>query len=243
MTGAHASFSMGAFGLPGDLQARIDESRIELLGGKAGRICSEIERRLARGHYGFGEAISTNQLVEEFGASRAPVVTALNHLRSAGYLNIIPQVGCRVISPSETEIEDFFCLFGKVEGAMAGFAAQRHEAREIEALRFIAARIDELTVGSGQAEVDAIVDLVATFHEALRSLGRSPMEARRVGAYWRMSEFLVFNEGGRAGGGKQNAEANAERREIIEAIASRKADKASKLMEAYVSTRPFRSAA
>ncbi|MDD3798617.1 MAG: GntR family transcriptional regulator [Novosphingobium sp.] len=238
MVSASAGVTNAAFGLLGGLQGKIDDSRIDMLGGKAGRICSEIERRLARGAYRFGEAISTNELVEEFGASRAPVVTALNHLRSAGYLNIIPQVGCRVIAPSAREVDDFFCLFGKVEGAMAGFAAARHDAGEIAALRRIVAHIEEETSNNDRGTGESVIDSIWLFHESIWTIARSPMEARRVGAYWRMAEFFAFNEG-KGDGGKPPSRANAERRAIIDAIAERQVEESERLMERYVRSRPF----
>jgi len=101
--------------------------KISALSGKTRIICDEIERRLVRGHYRFGDEILANDLVREFGASRAPVMSAMNYLRAEGYLVITPQVGCRVISPTPAEIEDFFFVYGRVEGAFAAMAADRYE--------------------------------------------------------------------------------------------------------------------
>ncbi len=211
------------------------------LGGKAGYICEELEYRLARGNYLFGESISTVELVEEFNASRAPVMTALNHLRSAGFLVITPQVGCRVVSPTTQEIEDFFHLFGKAEGFMAGLAAERHEDGECDALRDISKRIKKATPKKKNEQVsDEFLDLVASFHSTIRSMARSPMEARRVSSQWRMSEFLLFN--GRTSNVYINlAQANKERNEVVAAIENRDVDAAEQAMEAHVRGKPLRT--
>jgi DNA-binding GntR family transcriptional regulator len=65
--------------------------------------------------YQFRDSLSISRLAEQFDASRQPISAALNHLRSLGYLDIIPQVGCHAVSPSSSEIDDFFYMLGKVE--------------------------------------------------------------------------------------------------------------------------------
>ena len=121
--------------------------------GKAGRIAAEMERRLMLGEYHFGEPLSATQLARQFDASRQPVFAAIAHLRSSGYVEVIPQVGCRVVSPSPVEIGDFFVALGKIEGAAASFAARRYElGDEAEALLAIGAgAADGLGKGGDQA--------------------------------------------------------------------------------------------
>ena len=216
------------------------ESEISVLGGKAGRILSELENRLSRGRYLFGESIFTADLAEEFNASRAPVATALNHLRSDGYLVITPQVGCRVVSPSKQEIQDFFHLFGKTEGVMAGLAAKRHDENEVENLRDISIRITKASPKKNEDISDNFLDLVGLFHSSIRSMARSPTEARRASNQWRRSEFLLFN--GRAPNVYKNLrQANKERAMIVDAIAERDDVAAEKIMERHVRGKPFRT--
>ena len=128
----------------------VAEVKFSALSGKTGVICDQIERRLASGHYRFGEEIYTQDLVKEFDASRAPVTAALNFLRASGYLIITPQVGCRVISPTLSDIQDFFAVYGGVEGTMAGFAALRHHSDELAQLSDIQKQIQRNTPGKGE---------------------------------------------------------------------------------------------
>jgi len=77
-----------------------------VLSGKAGLILKNLERRFISGKYRFGELLSITGLAEEFDASRQPVNTAINHLRSMGYVTVVPQVGCKVVSPGNQEIAE-----------------------------------------------------------------------------------------------------------------------------------------
>lgn len=212
------------------------------LSGKSGAICSEIERRLIRGHYKFGDEILANDLVNEFGASRAPVMAALNFLRAEGYLIITPQVGCRVIAPSRQEIDDFFFIAGHVEGAMAALASERHTQQEIDLLRLTREKISVVTPKKGETISTTFVELVADFHQQLHQMSHSKYEAERASRYWQMSEFFLFNGNmQQIDGGEGLVVADQQRAVIVEALAARDADKAGKLVEAHVRGKPARA--
>lgn len=219
----------------------VAEVGFSALSGKTGVICDQIEKRLAEGYYRFGEEISTQDLVKEFGASRAPVTSALNFLRASGYLIITPQVGCRVISPSLQDIEDFFTVYGRVEGTMAGFAALRHEDRELEELREIQQQIERATPKKSEKVSRHFVGLVADFHAQIHHMSHSTMEAARASSYWRMSEFYLFN-GNRmkVSGGLALGVADKQRAEIVAAIEARDELLACRLMEEHMRGKPKR---
>lgn len=212
------------------------------LSGKTRLICDEIEKRLVRGYYRFGDEILANELVKEFGASRAPVMSALNYLRADGYLVITPQVGCKVISPTPSEIEDFFLVYGRVEGAFAAMAAERHEKDELTSLRATQQQISALTPKKGKTITEPFVELVAEFHYQIHGMSHSKYEAERAAKYLRMSEFFLFNSNAmNVRGGVELAAASRQRARIVEAIADRDAVAASELMEEHVRDRPRRA--
>jgi len=217
--------------------------KISALSGKTRIICDEIERRLVRGHYRFGDEILANDLVREFGASRAPVMSAMNYLRAEGYLVITPQVGCRVISPTPAEIEDFFFVYGRVEGAFAAMAADRYEDEEIRKLVAINGQITLVSPKKKEETVsETFIELVADFHRHLHSMSHSRFESERASKYLRMSEFFLFNSNAmNIPGGQPISVANNQRAAIIEAITARDADKASRLMEEHVRGKPRRA--
>jgi len=216
--------------------------KAKALSGKTGAICDEIEKRLARGFYRFGGEILANDLVKEFGTSRAPVMAALNYLRAEGYLVITPQVGCKVISPTLSEIEDFFFVYGRVEAAMAAMAAERHFDNEIKSLRATQQKIKLLTPPKGETISDLFVDLVADFHLQIHNMSHSKYEAERASKYWRMSEFFLFNGNNmNVKGGDSLAIADEQRAAIVEAIANRDETTASRLMEEHMRGKPPRA--
>ena len=212
------------------------------LSGKTGEICDQIERRLAEGYYRFGEEILASDLVKEFGASRAPVTAALNYLRAEGYLVITPQVGCKVISPSLSEIEDFFLVYGRTEGAMAALAAERHFAEELKTLQDTQKQIRRVTPKKNEKISRTFADLVADFHHQVHAMAHSDFEAMRAGRYWRMSEFFLFNGHHlNVPGGTSLAVADKQRAEIVDAIAARDAALACQLMEQHMQGKPQRA--
>jgi GntR family transcriptional regulator, vanillate catabolism transcriptional regulator len=212
------------------------------LSGKSRTICDEIEKRLVHGHYRFGDEILANDLVKEFGASRAPVMAAMSYLRAEGYLVITPQVGCRVISPTPAEIEDFVFIFGRVEGAMAAMAAERHEDHEMKQLRATQQKIKQRTPRKGETLNEPFVELVAEFHRQIHNMSHSKYEIERASKYLRMSEFFLFNSNAmKVPGGASLKIASEQRARIIDAIADRDAALASRLMEEHVRGRPQRA--
>jgi DNA-binding GntR family transcriptional regulator len=212
------------------------------LTGKSRAICDEIEKRLVRGQYRFGQEILANDLVTEFGASRAPVMSAMSYLRAEGYLIITPQVGCRVISPTPAEIDDFFFVFGRVEGAMAAMAAERHHDHEIKVLRATQRQIKQITPGKGESINEPFVELVAGFHRQIHRMSHSKYEAERASKSLRMSEFFLFNSNAmNVPGGAPLAIADKERAEVVAAIADRDAAAASRQMEKHVRGKPGRA--
>lgn len=211
--------------------------------GKSRVIFDEIERRLVRGYYHFGDEILANDLVKEFGASRAPVMSAMNYLRAEGYLVITPQVGCRVIAPAPSEIEDFFFVYGRVEGALAAMAAERHEPHELERLQAKQEDIKRLTPRKkGELVSEAFIEHVADFHRQLHQMAHSKYEAERASKYLRMSEFFLFNSNAMSvPSGPPLALADKQRAAIVEAIVDRDAALVSQLMEEHVRGKPRRA--
>lgn len=219
----------------------VAEIKSSALTGKAGVICDQLERRLAEGYYRFGEEIFTQDLVKEFDASRAPVTAALNYLRASGYLIITPQVGCRVISPTLAAIEDFFTVYGRVEGALAAFAARRHFESELEVLRDLQKQIKRVSPRKSEKVSSNFVSLVAKFHAQIHLMAHSEMEAARAGAYWRLSEFFLFNANRMTINGSISlAVADSQRADIVEAIADRDENRVSQMMEEHMRGKPER---
>jgi DNA-binding GntR family transcriptional regulator len=160
------------------------------LAGKAGEIAGELEERLERGQYAFGESLSIYTLARQFDASRQPVAAAVLYLRSVGYLEIIPQVGCRVVSPSPQEVQDFYVLFSRTEGLICRLAAERHAGQEAGELLAIA---QELAANPFQSSYDrrAMADGISFFHHQVSAMARSQLLVERISNLRRIFRFYL----------------------------------------------------
>ena len=205
--------------------------------GKAGEIATEMERRMMLGSYRFGEALSVVQLAQQFEASRQPVSMALSHLRSLGYVDIIPQVGCRVVSPSAEEIRDFFLAMGKMEAVVAGLAAQRFLGDEGESLRTIAARPVPAQLGTAGGRA-AYIQTINDFHDQIWRMARSPTLKGRIAGLRKLSIFYLW-QGAPDLAPAAAQQLNSERGEIAAALLVRDAGWAEILMERHIRGKPL----
>jgi DNA-binding GntR family transcriptional regulator len=163
------------------------------LSGKAAFVCAELERRLTAGVYRFGDTLPTADLVREFAISRAPLTAALNQLRNAGYLQIVPQVGSQVITPSDQQVRDFYVMFSRVEGGMARFAAERRSEKDIAFLQEVCALLTEASVNPRTIVLDHYLELLVMYHGAVHDIARSPLEAYRARSYRQIATFFLRN--------------------------------------------------
>lgn len=222
----------------GDPAAAIGADHDTLLSGKAGRVYREIERRLTEGRYRFGDSISVSEIVAETGVSRQPVMAALAELRANGFIAITPQVGCRVVTPSERDIGDFFALYGTMEGQIASLACARWLGDEIDEIDEALARMRRMKIVAGTVSLE-FVGKIREFHRLIDRMAHSPAVTRYVDGMRRMSEFLLFNGAPNLRPGRI-ALANREREAIVIALKGRATKRAQQLMEAHIRGRPER---
>jgi DNA-binding GntR family transcriptional regulator len=204
------------------------------LSGKAGEIASVLEERLVRGEYRFGQMLSTYSLAEEFSASRQPVTSAVLYLRTVGYLEVTPQVGCRVVSPSAVEVGDFYVLFSQTEAVIARLAAERHQADEAEELIALA---DELAANPFASSRDrrAMADGISIFHDQISMMARSPLLVDRISNLRRIFRFYLRQNGVRpdpASGPPHRM--NRLRIELAQSVGERSGAKAQQATEDYI---------
>jgi len=203
--------------------------------GKTGKILQILQARFASGHYRFGEKLSVVDLAQEFGVSRQPIMTAMRDLAGDGFVIITPQVGCEAASPDKSEIQDFFSVFAKMEGRMAGMAAERHDDADMARLRAAQASFEQSPTGGGHWNLDN----VSYFHSVIRHMARTPALANRIGKFWHMANYILRN-GQRDYPESMRAIGNRERAAIVAAIERRDAGAAEQAMEQHVLGKPRR---
>jgi DNA-binding GntR family transcriptional regulator len=221
-----------------DIAARTSLNRKNVNGptGIAGEIVRAMEQRLILGYYPPGENISFKILADTFGVSRQPVSAAISHLRASGYVEVLPQVGCRVVKASRDEVADFFLILSKIDGAVAGLAAERYEGKEGKVLLQIRPPNDVNALKDVEHR-SAYIAYVDNFHDQIWKMARSPLLHGRFYSLRNLSSFYLWQGLPRLAP-EAAAHLNKERVEIARAIAARDSPTASALMEAHIRQKP-----
>lgn len=118
----------------------------------------ELRVGILSGRWAADTRLSTYRLAVELGMSRTPVIEALKRLQADGLIEIIPQVGCRVLSGGQ-DIGEVFLIWSALEGVAAETAAGRVTEEDLGRL--------ELELAAGEAALD--VQDTAAFEESSRA--------------------------------------------------------------------------
>ena len=166
-------------------------------GGRLGSLAySLIKERLLDGVYPAGERISLESLRSEFGVSKQPIMDAMRRLESDGLVEILPQVGCRVPSYGPVEVADFYAMFGGMEGAIAGIAAQRWTGQQLTELRALNAQVTTLAKSKDPAARSHGYRLLnRDFHNAIHQMSNSRVIADMSRRMWDLSDMLINTAG------------------------------------------------
>ncbi|MGE3773689.1 MAG: GntR family transcriptional regulator [Gammaproteobacteria bacterium] len=150
-------------------------------------------QQLLEGDLAPGARLSVVELAAELACSRVPVMEALKRLDAEGFVEIVPQVGCRVATPRPDEVRDFFEMFAAVEGCVTRFAAQRRTAADLVEFRKLCADIDRaLRRAGGPDSRDPVYRrLNLDFHTALHRYARAPLACAVAAGLWDRSDFFI----------------------------------------------------
>ena len=155
-----------------------------------------LKERLLDGEFQAGQRLSVESLKTEFGVSKQPVMDALRRLATAGLVEIIPQVGSRVPVYSGADVSDFFTIFGGMEGAVAGVAAQRCTGPQVEALAAVNDEIGDLAASPDpSARARGYRLLNRRFHGIIHDMAHSPVVAELSHRMWDLSDLLINTSG------------------------------------------------
>jgi DNA-binding GntR family transcriptional regulator/anti-sigma regulatory factor (Ser/Thr protein kinase) len=128
-----------------------------------------------------GETPSTYALAEELRMSRTPVVEAMKRLEAEGLVEIIPQVGCRIIGPTATSVQELYALREAFDGLAAEAAARRIGADELSALESVLSRLEAAVQRRDRA---AYLDLNLRLHLAIVDASGMPRLVRGARSAW-----------------------------------------------------------
>lgn len=193
---------------------------------KADAVFLRLREELLGGVHLFGATLSSAGLALRLGVSRRPVMDALARLESAGFIEIIPQVGCRVVVPDRKDLQEHFQMASVLDGGAARLAAVRATAEDRAELR-LALELGGVAAAANDAERWAEAN--KRFHAAiLDASGNRRIFALAQGA-WDLSDFYLQRRP------RADLPRSQEEHEGIAAAIERKeADRARSLMEAHL---------
>jgi DNA-binding GntR family transcriptional regulator len=206
--------------------ARVAFTPRQAVGTKADAVYDELREQLIAGKRRWGETLSTAELAEEFGVSRRPVMDAMMRLELAGFIEIIRQVGCRVVVPDRHTVRDHFYTAGVLEGAAARLAATKATAAERRALR---ALLKESAAASAANDVAGFQRANKRLHAAIQAAARNGRLAGLAHGAWMLSDFYL-----QARTPDDLRRSHREHKAIVDAIVRKDADAARDLMEQHM---------
>jgi DNA-binding GntR family transcriptional regulator/anti-sigma regulatory factor (Ser/Thr protein kinase) len=136
---------------------------------------------IVRGRWEPGETLSTYALADELRVSRTPVLEALKRLETEGLVEIIPQVGCRVVGATAVAMEELFALRAAVEGLAAEAAARRIGPDEVSELEALLHRLQGAYERDDHAARD---ELNVRFHLRVAEISAMPHLVQAARSVW-----------------------------------------------------------
>ena len=195
---------------PGPLRDRVYEALLELI----------TTRALQPGRH-----LVESELAGHLGVSRQPVREALQRLSTEGWVDLRPAQGAFVHEPTEEEADQLLTVRSLLEAEAARLAAGHADRAGIEALEEILAKGLEAVAAD---DVDAAVALNARFHAKVMELSGNAVLAE-LGAQVDRRVRWYYTPVARQRGERSWAE----HRELIDAMAARDAERATRLMREH----------
>jgi DNA-binding GntR family transcriptional regulator len=205
-------------------------------GSQAQRSYDYVKQEVLRGRFQVSETLPIDTLAQEIDVSRQPILDAMRRLASEHLVEIIPQVGCRLVTHTLQEIHDFFRLFAAVEALLAEFAAERHDERQMRRLRLVSEEIAALRspkVGMAKRS-EGYRTLNREFHGIIHEMARAPEIAALSKSYFDRSDFYLTSSSSHRLFAERLHEANDEHESLITALAARKGSLAARTMNEHV---------
>jgi DNA-binding GntR family transcriptional regulator len=132
--------------------------------------------------------LSTYGLAEELGMSRTPIIGALKRLEADALIEIIPQVGCRVLRRAHEEISETFMIRAALEALGAEMAAARITDEELDALDRI---LQDAEAAAEAGDSDRYEHANREFHTGILEASRFTHMQRILGGLWTLNRYQL----------------------------------------------------
>lgn len=184
MTPEAGSPATVAFTLGGPLEL----ARVPAVSTKADLVFETLKTRLIAGWRAYGETLNTVEIADEFGVSRRPVMDAMSRLELAGFIEIIAQVGCRVIVPERRAVREHFFTAGVLDGAAARLAAGN--ATDVQR-RALSEALEQSDAAARARDQHAFEAANKRFHATLLAAGGNQRLTQLARQAWDLSDFYL----------------------------------------------------
>ncbi|NLG94807.1 MAG: GntR family transcriptional regulator [Acetomicrobium flavidum] len=176
-----------------------------------------------------GEHLAEVNIAVSLGVSRTPVREALRRLASQGLLEVIPNVGAKVVSPTQKDLEDTFMVRNALETMAVRLAVKNINPTYLAEMEE-AIKQEEQALRSGDFE--EYLGVNEEFHRIIAQLsGNNVLEDFIKNCIARISIYTVFTEPPVE---EIIRTSLAEHKEILNAIKERDVDRAEKTMEEHI---------
>jgi DNA-binding GntR family transcriptional regulator len=200
-------------------------------GSAADQAYAYVRERLIAGDYADGTRLNEWMLAGELGTSRTPVREAMRRLVGDGFLQFRPNYGTFVGTWSAQQIGELFDLRVLLESEIAGAAARRIAAPQIERLGLLQAQIEERGADLGRDNLARIAALNRDFHLVIAEASDS---ARMVSMLTNAIEAPVVQQTFRRYSEVQLQRSFHHHRELIDAFRAGDSDWAHAAMTCHV---------
>jgi DNA-binding GntR family transcriptional regulator len=195
---------------------------------RSSEIVEALEDSILRGERRPGDRLDERQLAEEFGVSRTPIREALQRLVASGLVSVRGRSGAMVAELEPADLLDAFSVVAELEALAAGLAARRSRADDHARLAALHQRCAE-TAASGA--VPAFFLANNAFHHEIAQASRNKVLQAQLRAVTLKTAPYRHHVTYRPG---RMVSSIPEHAEILAAIVSGEATRASALMRSHV---------
>ncbi len=178
-----------------------------------------------------GERLMEIQLADEMGVSRTPVREAIRKLELEGLVVMVPRKGAYVAGVSMKDIHEVYEVRAALEMLAVSLAAERITDEELDALERQVLRESEEEAKDNENTLDNIVYIDTTFHDIIYQAAHNQRLVQFLNILQEQLQRFRAASLSRPGRSKTALE---EHKQIIEALAERNGDLASKLAKEHI---------
>lgn len=156
---------------------------------KSTLVYEDLKEEIIQGRWKFNEYINVNHLIEKYNVSRRPVMEALKALNKEGFIEIIPQQGCRVIEYSKAAAIEVLQLRSAVETLCVELAIKNGTDLEMRQFQLF----QEVSTEQREKLEDKIQYLYYNreFHAHIVSMTKAAIVTDYVIQIWGLNDFYL----------------------------------------------------